>query len=199
MASAEQIVVGRVLDDLDTYLTILRNGGVVACPTETLFGLLADALDRNVVARVAAIKRRRVDDPIALLIPSIDSALALVSEFPRVGRDLAERHWPGPLTLVMQAREGLPRELIRDGKIGLRVPGPSPALELVQAFAGPLTATSANYSSEPAAWNDRQVTESMAAELDAIVPGRAPGGAPSTVVEISRNQVRIIRPGAILV
>lgn len=199
MASAKRIVVGFILDDLYTYLSILRRGGVVACPTETLFGLLADALDRDAVARVAAIKRRRAADPIAVLIPSIDSASTLVTEFSRTGRDLAERHWPGPLTLVMRAREGLPRELIRDGKVGLRVPGPSPALELVRAFKGPLTATSANYTSEPSAWIDRQVIETMAEELDAVVPGKAPGGEPSTVVDVSRDQIRIIRQGAVRV
>jgi L-threonylcarbamoyladenylate synthase len=185
------------LYDLDSYLTILKRGGVLACPTETLFGLLADALDPRAVARVAAIKRRCVDDPIAVLVPSIDSASALVTDFPKAGRDLAERHWPGPLTLVMRAREGLPRELIQDGKIGLRVPGPSPALELVMAFAGPLTATSANHTSEPAAWTDRQVLETIGPQLDAIVPGKAPGGAPSTVVEISRDRIRIIRQGVV--
>jgi L-threonylcarbamoyladenylate synthase len=98
---------------------------------------------------------------------------------------------------VMQARTGLPRELIRDGKIGLRVPGPSPALELIKAFAGPLTATSANRTSEPATWTDRQVTDTIGADLDAVVPGSAPGGAPSTVVEVFRDQIRIIRQGAI--
>ncbi len=185
------------MDNLDTYLTILRRGGVLACPTETLFGLLADAFDHRAVARVAAIKRRRADEPIAVLIPSIDFASALVADFPDAARVFAERHWPGPLTLVMRAREGLPRELIWDGKIGLRVPGPSPALELIKAFAGPLTATSANYTSEPAAWTDRQVMETIGPQLDAIVPGKAPGGAPSTVVEVSRDRIRIIRQGAI--
>jgi L-threonylcarbamoyladenylate synthase len=197
MASAEQIGLGRHLDNRETYLTILKHGGVLACPTETLFGLLADALDRRAVARVAAIKRRSVDDPIAVLIPSIDSALDLVIRFPKAARDLAERHWPGPLTLVMQAREGLPRELIRDSKIGLRVPGPSPALDLVKAFAGPLTATSANITSEPAAWTDRQVVETIGSDLDAVVPGNAPGGAPSTVVEVSLDKIRIIRQGVV--
>lgn len=185
------------MKNLETYLTILKRGGVIACPTETLFGLLADALDSRAVARVAAIKRRRVDDPIAVLIPSINSASALVTEFPQSGRDLAERHWPGPLTLVMRAREGLPHELTLNGRIGLRVPGPSPALELVQAFAGPLTATSANITSHPAAWSDRQVIETLGPELDAVVPGKSPGGAPSTVVEVSRDRIRIIRQGVI--
>jgi L-threonylcarbamoyladenylate synthase len=185
------------LNNLETYLAILKRGGVLACPTETLFGLLADALDRRAVARVAAIKRRRVDDPIAVLIPSIDSASDLVIDFPQAARDLALRHWPGPLTLVMRAREGLPSELTRDSNIGLRVPGPSPALDLVKAFSGPLTATSANITSEPAAWTDRQVSETIGPELDAVVPGKAPGGAPSTVVEVSQGRIYIIRQGVV--
>ncbi|MBN1656356.1 MAG: threonylcarbamoyl-AMP synthase [Deltaproteobacteria bacterium] len=185
------------MNQRDTYLAILRHGGVIACPTETLFGLLADALNPRAVARVFAIKRRRAQDPIAVLVSSIEMASTLVTAFSDLAFSLAERHWPGPLTLVMRAREGLPSQLLRDGKIGLRIPGPCPAFDLVKAFGGPLTATSANLASRPSAWTDRQVSETIGPELDAVVPGRAPGGAPSTVVDVTQTTIRIIRQGAI--
>jgi L-threonylcarbamoyladenylate synthase len=182
---------------LDWYVSLLRRGGVVACPTETLFGLLADALNEEAVARVSAIKRRRAEDPIAVLVPSLEAALDLVVEFPVQARELAGRHWPGPLTLVLRARPGLPAALIRDGKIGLRVPGESPALDLVRAFAGPLTATSANRTSEPAAVTAEQVRASLGDEVDVVLPGSAPGGLPSTVLDATRQPPLVLRAGAL--
>jgi L-threonylcarbamoyladenylate synthase len=183
--------------ELDRYVSLLRRGGVVACPTETLFGLLADALNEKAVARVGAIKRRRATDPIAVIVPSLGAALELAAEFPDAARKLAERHWPGPLTLVVRARPGLPAALTRDGKIGLRVPGSSPALDLVRAFAGPLTATSANRTSEPAAVYDEQVRRSLGEEVDAVLPGAAPGGPPSTVLDVTREPPLVVRAGAV--
>src|SRR5690606_29808134 len=136
------------LPDLDAYVATLRRGGVVACPTETLQGLLADARSEAAVQRVVELKRRG-PEPIAVIVPSL-FALDEVAEPPsEQALALARRHWPGPLTLVLRARSGLPAPLVRQGTIGVRVPGPSPALALVQAFGGPLTATSANPSGLP--------------------------------------------------
>jgi L-threonylcarbamoyladenylate synthase len=182
---------------LEPYLSLLRRGGVVACATETLFGLLADALNEQAVARVSAIKRRRPDDPVAVLVPSLQAAEELVAEFSGPARQLAGRYWPGPLTLVMRARVDLPAALTRHGKIGIRVPGDSPALDLVRAFGGALTATSANRTSEPAAVTAEQVRASLGGEVDAVVPGAAPGGPPSTVLDVTRQPPLVLRAGAV--
>lgn len=182
--------------DLTTILRVLERGGVVACPTETLIGLLADALAPAAVARVVTIKQRG-PDPIALLLPDV-AALELVAEpLTPEAFALARAHWPGPLTLVLRARPGLPRELLRDGTVGVRVPGPSPALDLVRAFGGPLTATSANPSGQPAARTEAELRAYFPYQLDAIVPGDAPGGAPSTIVDATTPTPRILRQGAI--
>src|SRR5690242_11249727 len=126
----------------DAFVRILRAGGVIACPTETLQGLLADALDPAAVARVVALKRRG-NDPIALLVPDLAALDSLIEgELPAQARSLAETHWPGPLTLVLRARAGLDPALALQGTIGVRVPGASPALDLVRAYGAPLTATS---------------------------------------------------------
>lgn len=176
-------------------LEVLRRGGVIACATETLFGLLADARSEVAVARVVELKRRG-PEPIALLAPDLASVeeLALIDAN---ARTLAQRHWPGPLTLVLRARPGLPAPLLRAGTIGVRVPGPSPALSLVRAFRGPLTATSCNPSGLPAARDDAEARAYFASEVDLIVPGSAPGGAPSTLVDMTSETPRILRQGAI--
>ena len=183
-------------EDLAPFLAILRRGGVVACATETLVGLLADALDPDAVDRVARIKGRPADEPIALLVPDLAAAERL-GELSTEARVLAERFWPGPLTLVVRARPGLPAPLVRDGRVGIRVPGPSPALSLVRAFGGALTATSANRSGEPPARTAAEARATLETEVDAIVPADAPGGAPSTVIDTTVTPPVVLRRGAI--
>ncbi len=182
--------------DVAHFVGLLREGGVVACPTETLQGLLADALSVEAVAAVVALKRRG-PDPIALLLPSLD-ALEQVAEFcPERALELAREYWPGPLTLLVRARPELPEALVRDGKVGVRVPGPSPALDLVRAFGGPLTATSANLSGQPAARTAAEVSAYFPSGLAGQIIGDAPGGSPSTVVDATEARVRVIRMGAV--
>jgi tRNA threonylcarbamoyl adenosine modification protein (Sua5/YciO/YrdC/YwlC family) len=181
---------------LARYVECLRRGGVLACPTETLVGLLADALSQEAVNRVVAIKRRG-PDPIALILPDVH-ALELVAEpLSELALSLAYKHWPGPLTLIVRALPGLPAALVRNGTIGVRVPGPSPALELARAFGRPLTATSCNPSGQPAARTEAEVRAYFPNELDDIVPGDAPGGLPSTVLDATGVELKLIRMGAI--
>jgi tRNA threonylcarbamoyl adenosine modification protein (Sua5/YciO/YrdC/YwlC family) len=182
--------------ELARYVQCLRAGGVVACPTETLVGLLADALSAQAVDRVVAIKRRG-PEPIALILPDVHALARVAEPLSELALALATRHWPGPLTLIVRALPGLPAALVRDGTIGVRVPGPSPALELARAFAGPLTATSCNPSGLPAARTEAEVRGYFPSELDDIVPGDAPGGLPSTVVDATGLAAKMIRQGAI--
>jgi L-threonylcarbamoyladenylate synthase len=183
--------------DYAVFAAMLRAGGVVACPTETLQGLLADALSEPAVSAVVQLKRRG-PEPIALLLPQLDALATVTAEaLPADAMQLARRHWPGPLTLLVNARPELPSSLVRDGKVGVRVPGPSPALELVRAFDGPLTATSANLSGQPAARTEQEVRNYFASGLAGQVPGDAPGGLPSTVVDVTGGMIRVIRVGAV--
>ncbi len=175
----------------------LRGGGVVACPTETFVGLLADALDPAAVEAVAALKGRSADAPIALLLPDADALALVAAPIDAQARALAERYWPGPLTLVVRALPGLPARLVRDGTVGVRVPGPSPALDLVRAYGRPLTATSANRSGEPAVRTTAELPASIRAGLAAEVTGESPGGLPSTIVDVSRYPASVLREGAV--
>lgn len=181
------------------FVAVLRRGGVVACPTETLVGLLANALDAAAVAKVVAAKRRGAGEPIGVLVPDLATALKVLREIPAEARTLAEQHWPGPLTIVAYARAGLPEALLRDGKVGVRVPGPSPALDLCRAFGGPLTATSANVSGEPAARTSDEARAALGDAVDAYVPGQSPGGPASTVLDVTEVPFRVVRAGAIRV
>jgi L-threonylcarbamoyladenylate synthase len=183
--------------ELSRALEVLRAGGVVACPTETFVGLLADARNVAAVAEVCRLKGRAADQPIGLLLPDLAALDSVVSDVPDRARELASKHWPGPLSLVLRAREDLPEALKRDGTVSVRVPGPSPALELVRAFAAPLTATSANRSGEPPARNASEVRAAFGDRLGAIVDGDAPGGLASTIIDATGSELRVLRPGPI--
>jgi L-threonylcarbamoyladenylate synthase len=183
--------------DLAALVRVLGRGGVVACPTETWLGLLADALDEKAVERVAELKGRPADMPIALLLPDAQ-AVADVAQAPSAAaRALMEAHWPGPLTILLTAKPGLSPRITRGGKLGVRVPGPSPAADLAQAFGGPLTATSANRTGEPSLRSVDELPVALVEGLDGVVPGVSPGGAPSTLIDATTSPMRILRAGAI--
>jgi L-threonylcarbamoyladenylate synthase len=179
------------------FAAMLRRGLVLACPTETQMGLLCDALSEPSVLRVFAMKRRPPAEPLPVIAASVAALEQIVLDFPETARILAARHWPGPLTLVLRARDGLPAPLLRDGKVAVRVPGPSPALSLAQAFGGPLTATSANLSGCPPLCSSDELRATFGADLFGVVPGTPPGGPPSTVVDASGPVMRVLRQGVL--
>jgi L-threonylcarbamoyladenylate synthase len=173
----------------------LRAGGVIACPTETLYGLLADACSDSAVARVIALKQRG-NAPIGLLAPELACVIEQC-ELNAQARALAERHWPGPLSLVVRVRSNRPlaRGIVHDGTVSIRVPGASPALELAREFGGVLTATSCNPTGQPAAETAEQVRAYFGDQLE-IIPGYAAGLA-STIVDATGAALRVLRQGAI--
>lgn len=170
---------------------------MVACPTETWLGLLADARNEEAIEKVALLKARPADMPIALLLPSAEAASEVAFPSSPEVEALMDAHWPGPLTLLLRAKPGLCRRLVRDGKVGVRVPGPSPAAELTRAFGHALTATSANLSGEPPLRMAIELPEAIAHGLDGSVSGSSPGGLPSTLVDATETPMRILRAGAI--
>ena len=183
--------------DLATLVEVLERGEVVACPTETFLGLLADASNERAIERVAELKGRPADMPIALLLPDA-LALAQVASSPSgEARALMEAHWPGPLTILLAAKPGLSPRLTRKGKVGVRVPGPSPAADLVRAFGRPLTATSANRTGEPPIRSVEELSETLVDGLGGVVPGVSPGGAPSTLIDTTTSPMQLLRSGAI--
>ena len=185
--------------ELDKALRVLHAGGVVACPTETFVALVADAFNPSAIDTVQRLKNRPQGLPIALLVPNIDSAQHMAS-LSLEALKLAHEFWPGPLTLVAKAKVELAAPLLSSGKVGLRVPAPSPALELVQVFGGPLTATSANRHGEPPLTEANELKEqAWTKQIEFLLPGVSPGGRPSTVVDVSAVPFKVIRQGDIVV
>ena len=176
----------------------LRSGGLVAFPTETFYGLAAAALDPDAIKRIFVLKGRPESKPLLALVDSVVMAesLAHVSAAARV---MMARYWPGALTIVLKARAQVPAELTAGtGTVGLRASSHPVALGLVQAFAGPVTAPSANPSGgEPpvsAARVLRYFPEGLALVLDG---GPTAGGEPSTVLDMTAEPPRVLRQGVV--
>lgn len=177
---------------------ILRAGGVVAYPTDTLYGLAVDPRRDAAVRKLFDVKERDHSNAIALI--AADTAQAATAGV--LGPDelrLAERFWPGPLTIVAPAAEGLSRWLAGElGTVGVRVPGHAVARALAAAFGRPITATSANLSGRPAATTADQAAAALEGRIDAVLDaGPSPGGAPSTIVELTGGRPVLRRAGAI--
>ncbi|MDA8157531.1 MAG: L-threonylcarbamoyladenylate synthase [Actinomycetota bacterium] len=178
-------------------LGVLDAGGVVACPTETYYGLCALYSNISALERIFALKGREKVKPSPLVAGSIEALDALELVIDPVSRSLMERFWPGPLTIILKTRKELPQYIAKNGKLAIRVPGPSFALELAKASGTVLTATSANPSGLPPATDDCQIAAYFGSRVDLIVKGRAAGGKPSTIVEASDGKITVLREGAI--
>ncbi|HVA40186.1 MAG TPA: L-threonylcarbamoyladenylate synthase [Candidatus Binataceae bacterium] len=180
-------------------LVALAAGEAIVYPTETFYALGVDALSSNALDRLIAIKGREPGKPIALIAADTAMAFAVAREVPAQARVLAEAFWPGPLTLVLPARDGIPAALIgADGGVGVRVSSHPIARALAAGLRGPLTATSANLAGEPPAVESDAARRALGDKVKVFVEdGRLAGGAPSTVVAVNRTGMRVLRPGAV--
>lgn len=176
----------------------LRAGGVIAFPTETLYGLGADLRRAEAIARIYRLKGRSSAKAVSVVVS--DRAMlepwVTVSE---TAEALIAAHWPGPLTLILPARPAAPEALLGGGAgLGVRAPGLLLARELCRLLGGPVTATSANLSGGPEPRSAEQVAEALAAGLDLLLDaGTLSAGRASTVLDLSGPQPRLVREGAI--
>jgi L-threonylcarbamoyladenylate synthase len=179
--------------------SVLRNGGLVAFPTDTLYALGADISNTTAIHRVFAAKGRSRTNPIPLLVADLAMATRLVGDFPRPAARLAERYWPGPLTLLLPAPRGIPRLLTAGtGRIGLRAPDARVALALILRLGGPVTGTSANRSGGKDPVEADEVLRQLGDQVDLILDGGpVPLGRPSTVVDVTTSPPVIVREGLI--
>lgn len=185
-------------NELDRAIEHLKSGGVVAVAHETYFTLCADARRASAIDAVFALKEREEPRACAVLLPSVEAWTSFAREIPTTAQRLATRFWPGPLTIALPAADESQAALRFRGRIAVRVPGPSPALDLVRAFGGPLTATSANPSGAPSSRTDDDVRAYFTGRGSLmILRGQADGGMPSTVVEIDGAALSVVRAGAI--
>lgn len=182
---------------LTSALDALREGRIVAVATESYFALAGDATRASVLDALLGLKGRQAEKGIGLLVPS-SGWRPLVHHVPPLAERLTARFWPGPLTLVLPARASLDVRLVVDGCVGMRVPGTSPALELVQAWGGPLTATSANVSGQPPCRTSAEVSATFGQVRELFVlEGEAPGGQVSTLVRLDAGRAQVLRAGAV--
>jgi len=178
---------------------ILRAGGLVAFPTETVYGLGADASNPKAVARLYAVKRRPAGHPVIVHFDSVERALAWARDIPEDARTLAKRFWPGPLTLILK-RSSNAADFVTGGQdsVGLRVPSHPVAHELLEAFAGGVAAPSANRFGLVSPTTAAHVREDLGGDVDLILEGGASEiGIESTIVDLSGGGTALLRPGAV--
>ena len=178
---------------------IISNGGLIAFRTDTFYGVGADPLNASAVGKIKTLKGRDEGKPILLLIADLADAEALLASQPKAFEILSRAIWPGPLTIVVPAVDGLPDELTAGtGTVGVRLPGSEEVRGLVRECGGRLTATSANPSGSEAAKSAAEVSEYFATGLDLIVDGgEVTATQPSTVIDVTGSVPRLLREGAV--
>lgn len=178
-------------------LEVLQADGIVAIPTDTVYGLAVRAFSSNAIDRLYQVKDRDISKAIPILLPTMESLTQVALKPIPAARRLAARFWPGPLTLVLFGHPNLPPNLSADRTIGVRVPDHPTALKLLSA-AGPLAVTSANPSGLPPARTPSEMLQNMRDKIEMIIDdGETPGGLPSTVVNCTGSYPDILRHGPI--
>lgn len=184
-------------DAIARALQILRAGGLVAFPTDTVYGLGALAFYGRAVESIYTAKDRPVEKAIPILIGDTRDLEKVAVEIPKTAELLASRFWPGPLTILVPKRTELPNAVSVTSTIGVRVPDHEIARALLRA-AGPMAVTSANLSGQTSPATAEEVFVQLHGRIGLIIDGgRTPGGLPSTVVDCSGETVRILREGPI--
>ena len=179
--------------------SIIRQGGLVAFPTETVYGLGADAFNPAAVSRIFAAKGRPSDNPLIVHISSLEELYPLVRTLPDRALKLAQAFWPGPLTIVLPRSPEVP-EAVTAGlnTIAVRMPAHPVALALIRAAGTPIAAPSANLSGRPSPTTAQHVRDDLDGRIEAIIDaGPAPVGIESTVVDLSTGTPLLLRPGGI--
>lgn len=178
---------------------ILASGGLVAFPTETVYGLGADALNPRAVRAIFTAKGRPADNPLIVHVATPEEAFALAREVPPVASALARAFWPGPLTLVLPKAPHVPREVTAGlDTFAVRVPDHPVARALLAAFGGAVAAPSANASGKPSPTLAEHVLDDLGGRIDAVIDGGATGfGVESTVLDVTQDPPVILRPGGV--
>jgi L-threonylcarbamoyladenylate synthase len=183
---------------LEEAAAIIRAGGIVAFPTDTLYGIAADPFNAVAVRRVFDTKGRTAERALPLVAADIAQLEIQLGGLPELATRLAARFWPGPLTIVVPAPETLEAVTAGIGSVGVRVPAHPVARALCRVAGGLLTATSANRSGSPSTADPAVVASTLADHLDALLDGGvSPGGMPSTVVDVTTGDARLVRAGAV--
>ena len=176
----------------------IREGGVVAFPTETVYGLGANALDAAAVAKIFELKGRPRTSPLIVHVSSIEMAKKYAAEWPPVADDLASRYWPGPLTVVVKKSPAIPDIVTAGlGTVGLRMPAHELALQLIELAGVPIAAPSANRFMHLSPTTARHVEQEFGDAVEILDGGPCQVGIESTVVSVTSGELELLRPGMI--
>lgn len=178
-------------------LEILNRGGLVAFPTDTVYGVGSLVFDGTAVESIYAAKDRPVEKAIPVLIADAADMEKVGTDIPAIAHQLAARFWPGPLTCIIPKQPTLPEAVSATSTVGVRIPDHEVARALLRA-AGPMAVTSANISGQPSPSTAEEVFTQLGGRIDLIIDGgRTPGGVPSTVVDCTESGLKILREGPI--
>ncbi|MGN0477209.1 MAG: L-threonylcarbamoyladenylate synthase [Ruminococcus sp.] len=190
-------------EDIATAAKIINEGGIVAMPTETVYGLGANALDGNAVSKIFKAKGRPMDNPLIVHVSSVKMAedLHLYREFTKEAKALAEKFWPGPLTIILPKGDCIPHEVSAGlPTVAVRCPSHKVAQKLIALSGKPLAAPSANISGKPSPTKFQHCVNDLMGKADAIIDGgECSVGVESTVVTLATNPPRLLRPGGVTV
>lgn len=186
-------------DDLSYAAEVIMRGGLVAVPTDTIYGLAGNGLDAQAVLKIYEVKGRPAIKPLILLVPGLYAAEIFCRGIPEPARRLAEIFWPGALTLVLPGSHAVPDIVTAGGDtIGVRCPGHPKALELLRLTGVPLAAPSANLSGLPSPKTAAEVLEYFDGKIDCVIDGgRCTLGFESTIVDLTAEPIKIVRQGAV--
>jgi L-threonylcarbamoyladenylate synthase len=177
---------------------LLRAGALVLYPTESYYGAAVAALDPAAVARLVQAKGRAADSPLPLILPDRGALSRVVARVPPAARALMDQHWPGPLTLVLSAHQGLAPALVGPRGVGVRLSPHPVAAGLARRLGAPLTATSANRAGEPPPRTVAEAEAALPAAAAVLDGGATPGGPASTVLAVAADgHVTLLRAGAV--
>ncbi len=196
---AEKITQELLGSSIDRAVTCIREGGIVAFPTETYYGLAVDPDFLAAITKLFKVKRRQADNPLLLLIENREQLQLIAENIPPEFVPLMEKYWPGPLTLVFPAKKEICRQLIgNSGTVGVRVSSHPIAAQLVRRMGKPITATSANISGQLPASTAAEVLTMFGSSLSYIVDGgQTPAGLCSTVLGFHDGKCTVLRQGQI--
>ncbi len=178
---------------------VLRNGGLIGYPTETVYGLGTDAYNEEALERLFRIKGRETNKPVSILIRNVEMLEEVTSRIPPLAMNLIQGHWPGALTIIFQASKRCPAILTgKSGKVGVRISPNRIAQKLLEALKKPLTSTSANFSGMPSLSDPHEVYRLFRGRIDLVIDGgKTEGGEESTVIDVTVSPPRVLREGIV--
>lgn len=186
-------------DGISRVAEILKNGGIVAIPTETVYGLAADATNENAVKKIFRAKGRPQDNPLIVHISSLEMAQPLIKAMPEKGKKLADAYWPGPLTMIFERTEKIPASVSAGlSTVAIRFPKDPIAKAIISGSGLPLAAPSANISGKPSPTTAKHCIDDLMGKVDAIVISHdCEVGVESTVISMLGDTPALLRPGAV--